>query len=205
MRSAGSRWRGSGLAFPGHAGRQPRRRPADRAARRLAGSSGRRTRPLRLFLAVGVLGGFTTFSAFSLEMFAMIAARRARPRRRSMRARSVVGSIAAAVRRPLADAGAGMSADQVRTVHRRATRMTASASTAGSGATCPRRASARSRAGRGPASSGSTASAPRPATGSRPARSSACRRRARRRRRRHAAPKRDDAERRREPNSSARW
>lgn len=26
----------------------------------------------RLFLAVGVLGGFTTFSAFSLEMFAMI-------------------------------------------------------------------------------------------------------------------------------------
>lgn len=28
--------------------------------------------PLRLFLAVGVLGGFTTFSAFSLEMFQMI-------------------------------------------------------------------------------------------------------------------------------------
>jgi len=27
---------------------------------------------LRLFLAVGVLGGFTTFSAFSLESFAMI-------------------------------------------------------------------------------------------------------------------------------------
>jgi CrcB protein len=28
--------------------------------------------PLRLFLAVGVLGGFTTFSAFSLELFQMI-------------------------------------------------------------------------------------------------------------------------------------
>jgi CrcB protein len=28
--------------------------------------------PLRLFLAVGVLGGFTTFSAFSLETFNMI-------------------------------------------------------------------------------------------------------------------------------------
>ncbi len=28
--------------------------------------------PWRLFLSVGVLGGFTTFSAFSLETFAMI-------------------------------------------------------------------------------------------------------------------------------------
>ncbi|MFS0737364.1 fluoride efflux transporter CrcB [Sphingomonas sp. 1P06PA] len=28
--------------------------------------------PLRLFLGVGVLGGFTTFSAFSLETFAML-------------------------------------------------------------------------------------------------------------------------------------
>ncbi|MFN3819642.1 fluoride efflux transporter CrcB [Blastomonas sp.] len=28
--------------------------------------------PLRLFMAVGVLGGFTTFSAFSLDMFLMI-------------------------------------------------------------------------------------------------------------------------------------
>lgn len=28
--------------------------------------------PLRLFLGVGVLGGFTTFSAFSLEMIQMI-------------------------------------------------------------------------------------------------------------------------------------
>ncbi len=28
--------------------------------------------PLRLFAAVGVLGGFTTFSAFSLEMLQMI-------------------------------------------------------------------------------------------------------------------------------------
>jgi len=29
--------------------------------------------PLRLFLGVGVLGGFTTFSAFSLETFNMLA------------------------------------------------------------------------------------------------------------------------------------
>lgn len=29
--------------------------------------------PLRLFLGVGVLGGFTTFSAFSLETFEMLA------------------------------------------------------------------------------------------------------------------------------------
>jgi CrcB protein len=28
--------------------------------------------PLRLFLGAGVLGGFTTFSAFSLEVFAML-------------------------------------------------------------------------------------------------------------------------------------
>jgi fluoride exporter len=28
--------------------------------------------PLRLFLGVGVLGGFTTFSAFSLELFQML-------------------------------------------------------------------------------------------------------------------------------------
>jgi len=33
---------------------------------------GQVTEPLRLFVAVGVLGGFTTFSAFSLEMFQMI-------------------------------------------------------------------------------------------------------------------------------------
>lgn len=33
---------------------------------------GQITEPLRLFIAVGVLGGFTTFSAFSLEMFQMI-------------------------------------------------------------------------------------------------------------------------------------
>jgi len=30
------------------------------------------TEPLRLFLGVGVLGGFTTFSAFSLETFGML-------------------------------------------------------------------------------------------------------------------------------------
>ena len=30
------------------------------------------TEPLRLFLGVGVLGGFTTFSAFSLEMAQMV-------------------------------------------------------------------------------------------------------------------------------------
>src|SRR3954468_22884858 len=48
--------------------------------------------------------------------------------------------------------------------------MTEFASTAGSGATCRRSASARSRAGRGPASFGSTAGARRRATGSRPGR-----------------------------------
>jgi CrcB protein len=32
-----------------------------------------RSEPLRLFLGAGVLGGFTTFSAFSLETFNMIA------------------------------------------------------------------------------------------------------------------------------------
>jgi CrcB protein len=32
-----------------------------------------RTEPLRLFLGAGALGGFTTFSAFSLETFHMIA------------------------------------------------------------------------------------------------------------------------------------
>lgn len=32
-----------------------------------------RSEPLRLFLGMGVLGGFTTFSAFSLETFNMIA------------------------------------------------------------------------------------------------------------------------------------
>ena len=40
----------------------------------LAGTAigGQPDRPLWLFLAVGLLGGFTTFSAFSLETFAMI-------------------------------------------------------------------------------------------------------------------------------------
>lgn len=33
---------------------------------------GQASEALRLFVAVGVLGGFTTFSAFSLEMFQMI-------------------------------------------------------------------------------------------------------------------------------------
>lgn len=33
---------------------------------------GERGEPLRLFLGVGVLGGFTTFSAFSLEMVQML-------------------------------------------------------------------------------------------------------------------------------------
>ena len=38
----------------------------------VAGDPGR-SEPLRLFLGAGVLGGFTTFSAFSLETFHMIA------------------------------------------------------------------------------------------------------------------------------------
>lgn len=33
---------------------------------------GQVTEPLRLLLGVGLLGGFTTFSAFSLEMFQMV-------------------------------------------------------------------------------------------------------------------------------------
>jgi fluoride exporter len=39
----------------------------------LAKMTGPEGEPLRLFLGVGVLGGFTTFSAFSLETFGMIA------------------------------------------------------------------------------------------------------------------------------------
>jgi CrcB protein len=35
-------------------------------------AEGRVDRPLWLLLGVGLLGGFTTFSAFSLDMFAMI-------------------------------------------------------------------------------------------------------------------------------------
>jgi fluoride exporter len=42
----------------------------------LAGTIGRwtdiDTEPLRLFVGVGILGGFTTFSAFSLEMTTML-------------------------------------------------------------------------------------------------------------------------------------
>ena len=38
----------------------------------LAGSTGAGTRPLWFFAGVGVLGGFTTFSAFSLELFGMM-------------------------------------------------------------------------------------------------------------------------------------
>jgi CrcB protein len=34
--------------------------------------NGSSTEPLRLFMGVGILGGFTTFSAFSLEMAAMV-------------------------------------------------------------------------------------------------------------------------------------
>ena len=34
--------------------------------------AGHSDRPLWLFLAVGLLGGFTTFSAFSLDLFAML-------------------------------------------------------------------------------------------------------------------------------------
>lgn len=34
--------------------------------------NGSSTEPLRLFVGVGILGGFTTFSAFSLEMAAMV-------------------------------------------------------------------------------------------------------------------------------------
>lgn len=33
---------------------------------------GHASEPIRLFVAVGVLGGFTTFSAFSLDMFQML-------------------------------------------------------------------------------------------------------------------------------------
>ena len=38
----------------------------------LARAPGVQGEPLRLFLGVGVLGGFTTFSAFSLEAYGMI-------------------------------------------------------------------------------------------------------------------------------------
>ncbi|MDX3883636.1 MULTISPECIES: fluoride efflux transporter CrcB [Sphingomonas] len=38
----------------------------------LAGSDPEMTAPIRLLLATGVLGGFTTFSAFSLDTFGML-------------------------------------------------------------------------------------------------------------------------------------
>ena len=68
---------------------------------------------MRLFVAVGVLGGFTTFSAFSLETFLMI------ERGQLGFAATYVDDLgdrlgAAALRGPGGDAGAGMSADQVR-------------------------------------------------------------------------------------------
>lgn len=50
--------------------------------------------PWRLFLGVGVLGGFTTFSAFSLETWAMIERGQALPAIGYIAA-SVVGSVAA--------------------------------------------------------------------------------------------------------------
>ena len=34
--------------------------------------NGENTEPVRLFVGVGLLGGFTTFSAFSLEMMVLI-------------------------------------------------------------------------------------------------------------------------------------
>jgi CrcB protein len=50
--------------------------------------------PWRLFLGVGVLGGFTTFSAFSLETWAMIERGQALPAIAYIGA-SVLGSVAA--------------------------------------------------------------------------------------------------------------
>ncbi|AYJ86339.1 fluoride efflux transporter CrcB [Sphingomonas paeninsulae] len=50
--------------------------------------------PWRLFLGVGVLGGFTTFSAFSLETWAMIERGQAIPAIGYIAA-SVIGSVAA--------------------------------------------------------------------------------------------------------------
>lgn len=50
--------------------------------------------PWRLFIGVGILGGFTTFSAFSLETWAMIERGQALPAIGYVAA-SVIGSIAA--------------------------------------------------------------------------------------------------------------
>ncbi|MDB5702706.1 MAG: crcB [Sphingomonadales bacterium] len=50
--------------------------------------------PWRLFIGVGVLGGFTTFSAFSLETWAMIERGQALPAIGYIAA-SVIGSVAA--------------------------------------------------------------------------------------------------------------
>jgi CrcB protein len=61
-----------GSAFPvGHVEREYRGRIADGASGGLSGLERLRRRAgLRLFLGTGILGGFTTFSAFSLDAFA---------------------------------------------------------------------------------------------------------------------------------------